>query len=358
MKIAYAQTERTLGEIGREGTVWRVLFLHGEDSGLIRERARNAAIRVLGQDISGGRDSGQGPKSRNSALLDDPFRLARLEGEESGRLEEEVQALSLTGGRRVVWVNNVTESLLGPLERVMKAESDTLIILEMPRASAKSGLRNFADKHRQIASIGCYPQEGRALEQMISGALAAEQILIEKDALGWLAVHLGADRLLVRSELEKLCLYAMQKEGASSRRLSLEDVRLCVGDSGGSSVEDAVYAALAGHHAEADQAFERAVRDGVNAIAILRTVLAVLGRLAQAGLLVENGKSYKEAMESLRPPVFFKRQGDFLRALSRWPVKSVMAAADETQLLEYACKQTSTPDILLCWRHMARLCRR
>jgi DNA polymerase-3 subunit delta len=58
-----------------------VILLHGEDTGLIRERALQATHRLAG-------------------TLDDPFRIALLDRETHNRLEEEATALSLMGGRR------------------------------------------------------------------------------------------------------------------------------------------------------------------------------------------------------------------------------------------------------------------
>ena len=61
----------------------RVVLLHGEDAGLIRDRA-DTLVRL----VAGG--------------LDDPFLVADLTRETADRLGEEAASMSLTGGRRVV----------------------------------------------------------------------------------------------------------------------------------------------------------------------------------------------------------------------------------------------------------------
>ena len=67
----------------REPGDCRVVLLHGDDSGLIRDRAE-ALVRVV------------------AGTLDDPFRVVELARDELARLPEEAASLSLTGGRRVV----------------------------------------------------------------------------------------------------------------------------------------------------------------------------------------------------------------------------------------------------------------
>lgn len=329
MKIDTRSTERVLSDPGS----WRVLLFYGDDTGLIRERAQNAVRRIV-ED------------------MDDPFRLSRLEGDEQEKLEEEALALSLTGGRRAVWLRGAQDSLVGQLERILAVESDTLIVLEGTGLAGRSRLRTFADKHPRVASIGCYPEEGRALSRTISDALRGDNIRITPDALGWLIGHLGSDRTLVRGEIEKLSLYA-QPGG----QLDLDDVRACVGDSAGSSLEEAVHAALAGDRVRADQALERAFADGGAPVAFARVTLGLLDRLQQAALDMQAGKSRNEAMSALKPPVFFRRKDMFSRALDRWSFAALQRAAQATQELELACKRTGAPDVLLCSRHLARLCR-
>ncbi len=328
MKITAQAVGRTLKDAGS----WRVILLHGDDGGLIRERARDA-VRTVVDD------------------LDDPFRLARLEAEEQDRLEEEALALSLTGGRRAVWLRGVQDGALDQLKTVLKQESDTLIVLEGPGLGSRSRLRQFAEKHEQVASIGCYPEEGRNLARTVADILAEDDLRLDRDGMAWLLGHLGHDRTLVRSEVEKLRLY-----GEPGSILTVDDVQACVGDSGQASLDDAVYAALAGNRLAADRAFERAVGDGASPVAFARVTLSVLERFQQAALLVRQGRSRQEAMAALKPPVFFRRKDEFLAGLKRWPFSSLSQAAQATQALELACKQSGAPDVLLCRRHLVRLC--
>jgi DNA polymerase-3 subunit delta len=41
--------------------------------------------------------------------------------------------------------------------------------------------------------------------------------------------------------------------------------------------------------------------------------------------------------------------------LSLWTVSGLLRAAEQTQALELACKQTGAPDLVLCKRHLASL---
>lgn len=328
MKIEARNIGRALSDAG----TWRAILLHGEDTGLIRERAAQA-VRLVAE------------------TLDDPFRVSQLDRETHDRLEEEGTALSLIGGRRVVWVRSGTDALTPMLTRALEVSTDTLIVIEAPGLTSRSTLRAFAERHKEMASIACYPEEGRALSQTVTDALSQAAVSIDRDALTWLMGRMGADRSGVRGEIEKLVLYA-----GPNGRLDLDAVQDSVGDAGGSSLEDAVFAALSGHRAEADQALERALADGANPVAVARAVLSVLTRLQKVALAVKAGQGRAEAMKALKPPIFFKRTAAFNQALDRWSVAALSRAARETQAFELACKQSGAPDLALCRRHISALC--
>ena len=329
MKPGARQAARLLADPGG----MRAILLHGDDHGLIRERATEAVLAAAG-------------------TLDDPFRLAILDRDQHDRIEEEATALSLSGGRRVVWVRDAQDGLhaaLGGLLRMAQG-GGSLLVIEAAVLPARAKLRVLIEAAADAASIACYAEEGRALEASVSRMLNGAGVRIDADALAWLASRLGADRAASRGEVEKLALYA-----GESGRITLEDAQSVTGDAAGASLEDAAYAATAGDRAGSDLAIERALSEGSSPIALARTLLTHLHRLRQVLLLVEAGSSQPDALRSLRPPVFFKRTAQFARALSLWSADGLFEAAVETNRLEMACKRTGAPDLVLARRHVALL---
>ncbi|WP_428395312.1 DNA polymerase III subunit delta [Lichenicoccus sp.] len=312
----------------------RAILLHGDDHGLIRERAGEAIRAVAG-------------------TLDDPFRLAVLGRDEHDRLAEEATALSLSGGRRVVWVRDGQDALHASVASLLQQPGEALIVIESAALPGRSKLRTLLEAAPEAAAIACYAEEGRALEASIARMLQAEQIRIDPDALTWLARHLGADRTATRGEVEKLALYAGERG-----TISLDDVQAVVGDAAAASLEDAAFAATAGDHAAADLAIERALTEGLSPIALARALLSHLHRLRQVALLTQAGTPQSDAIARLRPPVFFKRRAEFTRALSLWSPEALSEAATATDRLERACKRTGAPDLVLARHHVVVLAQR
>lgn len=305
----------------------RLVLLYGDDPGLIRERA-DALTRVV------------------AGALDDPFRVAELDRDSEDRLLEEAMAGSLTGGRRVVRVREIGEAALARVRRAFDVRGNALIILEAPELG-RGKLRSFVETAQAAVAIGCYAEEGRALEATIRGLLGEQGVAIEAAALAWLAARLNPDRASIRAEVEKLALFA----GAAGR-IDLDMVEAVAADVAAGVIEDAVLAAVSGDVATADRALDRAIEEGASPIAVLRTAATQIQRLHQARLFIAAGATAAEVVRMLRPPVFFKQVPRFTRALRAWTTDDLLDAIEQARRTELACKATGARSAALCRRFL------
>ena len=318
----------------RDPGACRVILLFGDDGGLIRERG-NGLVRLV------------------AGSLDDPFRVADLDRDAAARLEAEAAALSLTGGRRAVRVRDVTDGALGAVKAVLAGRGEALVVLEGPGLPSRSKLRAALEAAPDGAAIGCYPEEGKALEATVRAALAEAGVTIEAEALVWLTAQLGADRALTRKELEKLALHA-----GSGGVVDLAAAMACIGDVAGLSLDDALFAATEGDVAGLDRALELALAGGQAASSALRAGLGHLQRLHRVRLAVADGARPEEAIRAARPPVFWQRQAAFTRALRLWPVAALEAALEGLNDAERGCRRTGAPAETICRNALMVVARR
>ena len=76
-----------------------------------------------------------------------------------------------------------------------------------------------ARTHKRAAAIACYADSGRDLDRLIDEETKAAGVTIAPDARAALRKLIGSDRLVSRSEIGKLCLYA-----ADGGTISIDDV--------------------------------------------------------------------------------------------------------------------------------------
>ncbi|MFN6955389.1 MAG: DNA polymerase III subunit delta [Acetobacteraceae bacterium] len=292
---------------------WRCILLHGDDPGLVRERAAALVKAVIG-----------GP---------DPFRLAEVPRDaavkDQGLLAAEMSAMALTGGRRVIVLRDATDAVAPAVKAALAAPGDALLVIEAAELPARGRLRALLEAAAEAAVITCYRERGAELAATLRGLLAEAGVSADTDALEELASRLGEDRLLLRREVEKLALYV--GEGG---RATAEDVLACVGDGSALDLEEALMAATAGDVALADRALEAAMAEGGSAVGLLRAALRHVQRLHLAASGV--------APEALRPPVFFRHKPAFERALRLWSAPALAAAAAALREAEKRAKSGSS----------------
>ncbi len=331
MKLEAARVEGFLRDPG----ACRVVLLYGEDAGMIRDRAVGLVRTVAGS-------------------LDDPFLVVELAREEIARLPDEAASLPMTGGRRVVRVREATDAAVAHVRTVLKSGAPGFVILEGAGLASRSRLRTELEAAPDGAAIGCYPEEGRALETTIRETLKQAGVSVDSEALTWLAGQLGADRAATRAELEKLALYV-----GPGGRADLDSAMACAGDFSGLSLDDALFAATSGDVAMTDRALELAIAEGAAPVQVLRMAINHLHRLQRARMAMdESGASAAEAARSLRPPVFYRKVGQFNRALGLWPAAALAAAIQGMTEAERGCKRTGWPDQILCRNAVLAVARR
>ena len=302
----------------------RAVLLYGDDVGLIADRALQLARLVAGSAA-------------------DPFRVVELARDAKGRATEEMATAPLTGGRRVVRVREATDTWAADIEAALAGPGPALLIVEAPGLPSRSRLRAAIERAPDAAAIGCYAAEGPTLARAIREGLRERGVEADAAALAWLEARLGGDLAATRSEIEKLALF-VGPGGAAD----LDAVQACVGDVAAVSLEDALFAATAGDVARADRALGLALAEGAAPVAVLRSALGHVQRLHRARIGVDAGAGAAEAARSVRPPLFFRREPDFVAALRLWPAPRLAAAAAALWRDESACKRTGAPAETIC----------
>lgn len=314
-----------------------VVLVYGPDQGLIRERVERVIKAVAGSK-------------------DDPFRTAALNEqdaiEDAERLASERSSMAFGGGRRVVRIEG-GDRLVPAVERALSAEGDGLIVVVAGDLAPRSKLRKLCESSDAAAALPCYADDAQTVQQMIRDSLSAAGLTASREAMAHLAENLGNDRGVSRRELEKLVLYM---DGAGPE-ISIEDARACVGDNAGRGLDQITHALAGGDLSGLAQAYASALELGNGPIPILRAAQRLFQRLHQAAGDVARGSRPEQAVESLRPPVFFKEKPLFINALRGWTLPRLGSALGVLTEAERACKSGQGPDEVICERALMRLAR-
>ncbi len=249
MKLDKAKLDRVLKSPDSIGA----LLFYGPDEGLAHEYAGLAQQAVLGAG-------------------DDPFRLAELTPDQikndGARLTDELNAISMLGGRRVVRIAPACHAIADQIASAIAAQAPgaALLIVEAGDIGSKAELVKVFESAAGAGVFACYRDNERDLGPLVAGHLKEGGYSIARDALAYLAERLGGDRGVTRSELDKLMLYM----GDPKREVTLADAMACIGDRAAFALDDLIAAAAEGDVADLDRQYTRSLAE-VEAIQVLRS---------------------------------------------------------------------------------------
>lgn len=320
------------------------VLAYGTDAGLVSERARTAAKAWAG-------------------LEDPPSEITRLDDADletdPDRLSVELMTVPMFGGRKVVLSSTgrrVNAALLKEL--VEPGPLPGVLIVEAGNLKPTDKIRTLFEKAKHAAAIACFPDEGRDLAALIDEEVKAAGMTIASEARELLLAQLGADRALSRGEIAKLVLYC-----SGRKRIELADVEAIVSDASELNVDRIVNAAAAGETGTAVKELSRALNSGESPQVVLIALQRHFMRLHRIQAETANGRSFADAIKSLRPPLHFKQKNAVTAQLRKWPLPHLDRALEEIAKAARNSRRTGSRDdlitesLLLALSQLARLSR-
>lgn len=309
------------GFLKRKPLPVRLFLIYGPDRGLVSERA-SALAAASGVD------------------LDDAFSVVKLDagdiGSQPGRLIDEMNAIGLFGGDRLVWIRNAgsEKGISDALEILAGAAAGpSTLIIEAGDLKKGAALRKVAESSSQAAAIACYADDGRALQALIDQELAAEGLRISPAARERLVETIGGDRLASRNEVRKLALYCRGKE-----LIDEQDVEDIVGDASAISTDDAIDAVLKGDRDGFLHAIQKIISSKTPVFLVLQGCLRQFQLLElMRAEMDEKRAPAAQAMATLGRHLHFRRKPIVENALKTWTGPAIRR---ETQRLQAAILQS------------------
>lgn len=324
--------------LGRPDPAIRAVLIYGRDIGVVRDRGHQLAAKIVPNP-------------------DDPFDVALLTeqdlADDGGRLEGELAAQSLMGGRRLVRLRMTAEKPAADklaaeaLDRHAKGElnPDAFFLIEAGNLGRESALRKTAEKVAAAAAIPCYEDEPGDVARLVRELLAKDGVSLNADALQVFVQRLPKERGVARQEIERLALYLGPGSGATATPADLEPF---LGVEPESSLFDAASDAFGGKLGDAQAGLRRAAQEGESGPAAVRAIGMHLGKLRRTLTLIKAGAGPQEAAKA--SGVFWKQEREFLRQIRSWSLEELDRIQPQVLDADRACKTAGSPDRLIAER--------
>lgn len=283
----------------------RLLLIHGNDSGLVAERAATFVRAVLGDSA-------------------DPLGLIRLDASDiaadPARLADEAYAIPMFGGKRCIELRVSGNWQVVPAIQPLIAEPpvDSALVVTAGDLRKTAPIRKLFEQARNAYAVACYADDGQALDRVIDEEANRANLTVDPEARAALKQLIGSDRMASRGEVAKLCLYA---EGSGA--ITVKDVRAVVGDASAYAVDEAVDAAAAGDAAGFERLYRRLTAAGTASFTVAGAAQRHFDMLHRARALYDAGAAPDSA---LGPGVFWKRKAALTGQLRAWSLPRIERA--------------------------------
>jgi DNA polymerase-3 subunit delta len=259
----------------------------------------------------------------SNAIKSDPAALA-----------DEAGALSLFGGRRVIWVEPAGEEIADGVAALLEAPApENPVVAIAGDLKKSSGLRKLAEASAAALAFAAYAPEGEDAERMVIDLGRRHGLKISPPVASRIAAACAADQAIAAREIEKLALYLDASPNAPKplEQDAVDAVGAVQAEGNFLRLADL---ALGGDMAALMGELERLSPGGSEAIPVVRSLQRRLLMLAPARARIERGESPAAVMASFGRSLFWKDRDMIAAMLGRWRAADLATAAERAGKLE------------------------
>ncbi len=261
-----------------------------------------------------------------------------LQNEES--FLNEIFNLSLFETEKVIFINYASDKVLPIIERIEKEEQHKIYLFSEV-LDKKSKLRNYFEKSKKTAAVPCYADNELTIKNLILNRLKNFKNLTTQN-INLIVESTSLDRVKMNNELDKINNLFTNKELNSQKLENLLNIKE---NNDFNLLKDE---ALIGNKSNTNKLISETILETEKNILFLSLINQRLLKLADLNKL-KNEKTLEEALNSLKPPIFWKDKPKFLSQAKKWNLKKIKEALNKVYEIEIKMKTNSyiNPNILL-----------
>ena len=258
-------------------------------------------------------------------------------------IADEAGAMSLFGGKRVIWIEPAGDEIVeaaGALLDAASSESPAIAIAGALRKT--SALLKLVDAHSLGLSHISYVPEGRDAEAMVGDLARGEGLRLADGVAALIAEACGNDRAIAAQELAKLAIYvgATPTEPKALDHDALDAVGAAMPEGDFLRLADL---ALSGHMDGLADELSALSAAGTEAVPVVRSLQRRLLMLAPLTARVTGGQRPEAVMTSIDKSLFWKDKPLVGKMLRSWDAAGLARVADRIGRLERELMFTDAP---------------
>ena len=247
-------------------------------------------------------------------------------------LENEIKNISLFEKNKIFLVENVNDKILQLIQEFENIHSDRKIFLFSDVLDKKSKLRNYTEKSKKCACVACYEDNEISIKKLINLKLNGFSGLSPHN-IKLIIEHTNLDRAKLNNELNKIISCFPNKNILTEKLEVLLNVKA---NTDFNKLNDE---AFLGNKVNTNKLLAQTVMDNEKNIFYLNIINQRLEKLLQINNL--NKSSIENAINNLKPPVFWKDKPNLTNQAKKWDKCKVQKMISLTFNLEKEIKSNN-----------------
>jgi DNA polymerase-3 subunit delta len=259
-------------------------------------------------------------------------------------LVDEAGAMSLFGGKRLVWIEPATKDIEDGVVALLEgAETESPVVAIAGALTKASPLLKLAEGSPLAVAYASYAPEGQDAERMVIDLGRRFGLKISPAVAARLADAADNDQAIVSQELQKLALYIDASPHAPKEldHSAIDDVGA---DNAEGDFQRLADLALGGDIEGLSEELTKLPPGGNEGIPVVRSLQRRLLMLAPARARVERGERVDAVMASLGRALFWKDKSAVQGMLQKWTAADLATIAARAGKLERSLMFTAAPE--------------
>ena len=251
----------------------------------------------------------------------------------------EVKNISLFNEEKIIIVNQVNEKIYSEIESLMNVKENIRIIIIADLLDKRSKIRNLFEKEKNFAIIPCYNDNDITLRNLVQNELKDFKN-VNSNTINMIISYSNLNRKTIINNIEKI------KSFYEKRILSEGSLEVLLNSDRNEMFENIRDAALDGDKKKLNDLLGNFNFTNEDAYFYLNMINYRLIKLLEIHRQNINNSNYNNAINNMKPPVFWKDKPVFLKLLQKWDKQRVIGALEYLGKTEEKIKKNSALNTL------------
>ena len=280
--------------------------------------------------------------------VNDPFNVSKIDGntfkENSSVLVDNISTISILSNKRIVILdlshNVISNALLDTIINDLKINSSGyVLILKANNLGSQNKLVKCVDSLKTGLLIPCYEENIDNIKFEISKLFNKFRLSFSNNFILTLSSKFSTDSLINEMELKKLENFLL-----SNSNIDEDQILSSITDNADLNLNKIINFCTSGNIKEALFHLDKIYDNSNTNIILTRAFIKHFKLIEKILLLVEMNLNITDAINRMKPPIFFKQKPFIINQCKIWSLEKINLSLKRLIDLEFKCKTSIYPD--------------